>query len=97
VGEDGLDNVLRSITPKHAEVLGELARMQGDAPVRYGEYYAACFKKMLIATDANLRVVLRELSDQNALRMTVDGDGNEVVSVADPARVLRAIELSRAP
>jgi hypothetical protein len=57
----GLDHVLRSLTPRHTEIVALLARQQLEQPQRagvlYDELLSACRRKMLAQHDRDLRQV----------------------------------------
>jgi len=76
--------VLAYLAPRHTEVLQLLASMQlksASKTVPYGSWMNECLKKMLTASDTNLRTIMKELFDHKMIGSDKDSEGIEQIFV----------------
>jgi len=93
----GIQNILRSLAPRHAEVIKELASLQlaqfeqnGQTLIPYKTLFKNCQRNMFISSDLALRNVLRELEDHHIVEYQQQDEG-EMIYIQFDVDMLKTI------
>ena len=75
--------VLAYLAPRHTEVLQLLADLQlsRSGSISYHTLRDECVRKMLTATDSNLRTIMKELFDHKIIGSEKDDNGVEQIFI----------------
>jgi len=89
-----VDKVLAALAPRHAHVLQVLAKLQlksSSSEVTISEWKDACKKKMLPYNDQQIRALMNEYIDHMLIRLTIDDEGYERVTIPHSRKQVKEI------